>query len=81
MTENEVLRKLQPIFREVFDNAELVVTRATSAFDIADWDSLAQINLIVAMEKMFAVKFSLQELQALGNVGDMVDLICAKGHR
>ena len=78
MTKEEILAQLQIIFRDVFDDDSIVLTRATSAVDIEDWDSLAQINLIVASEKHFKVKFSLIELASLNNVGDMIDLVAGK---
>jgi acyl carrier protein len=45
---------------------------------VEDWDSLAHINLVVAIEKRFRIKFALGELQSLKNVGDMLDLIARK---
>lgn len=75
---NEIEQKLLQIFREVFDDDRLETTRETSATDIEDWDSLAQINLVVAAEKTFDVKFTLDELAELNDVGDMLDLITSK---
>lgn len=78
MGSDTVLGALQAIFRDVFDDESLVIARKTCADDIEEWDSLAQINLIVAIEKEFKVKFSLDELANLNDVGDMVDLIMTK---
>ena len=78
MTSEEINSRLQTIFRDVFDDDAIVITRATHAGDIPDWDSLAQINLVVAIEKEFVVTMSLQDLATLTNVGDMIDLIRAK---
>ena len=75
MTNYEILGQLQVIFRDVFDDDSLLIARKTSAVDIEDWDSLAQINLIVASEKQFKIKFSLEDLAILNNVGDMVDFV------
>ncbi len=75
MNENAILEAIQPIFHDVFDDDSLVITRATSAADIEDWDSLEQINLLTAMEKKFDVKFSLGDVRGLQNVGDLVDLL------
>jgi len=74
----DTLQKLQDIFREVFDDDELVLTRETSARDIEEWDSLAQINLVSESEKVFGVEFEIEEIIVLKNVGDMVDLIDGK---
>ena len=78
MTENEILSNLQVIFRDVFDEDDLIITGKTYADDIEDWDSLAQINLVVAIEKEFSLKFTLAELANLRDVSDMVGLIQAK---
>ena len=66
---------LQKIFRSVFDDKKLVITRATTAADIEDWDSLAQINLVSEIETAFGLTFDIAEIIALQNVGDMIDLI------
>lgn len=67
--------KLQEIFRDIFDDEELVITEEMTAADIEDWDSLVQINLIIAIEKEFKVRFSLEEVSKLKNIGEMLDLI------
>ena len=70
--------KLQEIFRDIFDDEELVITEEMTAADIEDWDSLAQINLIIAIEKEFRIKFNLEEVSKLKNIGEMLDLIKLK---
>ena len=72
------LDELQPIFRDIFDQPDLVVTRESSASTLEDWDSLAHVNLVTAIEKRYKIKFALGELQELKNVGDMVDLMEVK---
>jgi acyl carrier protein len=72
------LEQLTPIFREVFDDDGIVLNRKTTADDIDAWDSLSHMNLIVAVELKFRVKFALGELQSLKNVGDLVDLVDKK---
>ncbi len=78
MNKEKILQEMQPIFQDVFDDDELSVTEETSAADAEDWDSLAQIRIVMAVEKLFAVKFTFDELQTLKNVGDMIDLIQRK---
>lgn len=78
MTQQEVLDRLQPIFRDVLDDDSLVITRQSSAYNTPNWDSLAHINLIQIIEDEFKVKFALGELEELKNVGDLVDLILKK---
>lgn len=74
----EDLKKLQEIFRDVFDENDLEITMETTAQDIEDWDSFAQISLIVDIEKEFSIKFNLEEVSKLKNVGDMLELIKKK---
>jgi acyl carrier protein len=75
VTSEEIHSRLQTIFRDVFDNDTLVIGQATHVGDIPEWDSLAQINLVVAIEKDFEIRVSLEDLETLSNVGDMMDLI------
>ena len=70
--------KLLDIFREVFDDDELAIGDATTAADVEGWDSLAHINLVVAIESSFGVSFSVSEITALENVGDLKKLLTRK---
>jgi len=78
MEKARILEVVQEIFRDIFDDRKLVVTGATSSKDIEEWDSLHNINLIVAMEKEFKIKFNLPELVSLKDAGEMIDLIGGK---
>ena len=78
MDKEKILQELQPIFQDIFDDEELVITNETNAAQIEDWDSLAQVRLVAAIENEFSVKFTFNQLQKLKNVGDMVDLIYKK---
>lgn len=78
MEKEKILQELQPIFQDVFDDETLVVNNATNAAQVEDWDSLAQIRLVVAIEKHFSIKFNFGELQNLKDVGEMIDLIQKK---
>lgn len=75
MTREEVFEKLNEVFRDVFDDEDIIVTDSTTADDIVDWDSLSHINLIVSIENEFKIKFSMGETTHLKNVGEMVDII------
>lgn len=74
----EIKERLQEIFRDIFDDEELEIREEMSAEDIEDWDSLAQINLIIAIEKEFGVKFNLEEVSKLKNIGEMLIQIKSK---
>ena len=78
MSREEIFDKVQEIFRDVFDDEELVISDATNSDEIEDWDSLEHISLIVSMEKEFSMKFDLKEVNELKDVGEMVDLIKRK---
>ena len=78
MERADIYTKLNEVFRDVFDDDSISVNDATTANDIEDWDSLEHINLVVAIENCFKIKFNMGEVAALKNVGEMVDLISAK---
>ena len=78
MTRDEIMEKVQTIFRDVFDDDTLIITDSTNSSDIEDWDSLEHITLVVSMEKEFSLSFDLKEVNKLANVGEMVDLIASK---
>ena len=73
-----MLEKLLPIFRNVFDDDELLIDETTTASDVDGWDSLAHIRLIVAIEKSFNLHFSAAEISDVENVGQMAELILSK---
>lgn len=67
-----ILDKLNEIFCEVFDDEDIVVNTATTANDVDGWDSLSHVNLIVAIEGRFNIRFSQKELLSFKNVGDLL---------
>lgn len=75
MTREEVYETLNEVFRDVFDDEEIVVNDSTTADDIEDWDSLEHINLVSAVEQAFGIKFSMGQVVTMKNVGEMVDII------
>ncbi len=75
MSREEIMEKVNEIFRDVFDDDTLVITDETNSDDIEDWDSLEHISLIISMEKEFGLKFDIKEVNKLENVGQMVDMI------
>ncbi|MCX5796543.1 MAG: acyl carrier protein [Elusimicrobia bacterium] len=70
--------EVQAVFRRVFDREDLILRDDTAARDIPDWDSLAQINLVVGAEEAFGVRFQTAEIRALKNVGGFKQLIAGK---
>jgi acyl carrier protein len=73
--------RLEDLFRRVFDDPELVVTRETTAAGVPAWDSLSHIVLMVAIEDEFGVRLRGPELDALRNVGDLEDLLSREAAR
>jgi acyl carrier protein len=55
-----------------------VVSEEMTAADVPTWDSLSNINMIIAVEKAFSVKFSIKDVRALKNVGELLALIKKK---
>lgn len=78
MSREEVFTKVQDIFRDIFDEDDLIINDATHSDEIEDWDSLNHINLVSAIEKEFNIRFALGELQSLKDVGAMVNLMMDK---
>lgn len=75
MQDAEILAALQTIFRNVFDNDAMELTRNTHADDIDGWDSMANITLAVEVEDRFGVKFKTSEMEDLRSVDDLVKLV------
>ncbi|MFO0587260.1 MAG: acyl carrier protein [Polyangiaceae bacterium] len=71
-------KQLTAVFHDVFDDESIVLSDKTTAKDIPDWDSLTHVNLIVAVEKAFKVRFSTKDVQGLANVGEFIDLLARK---
>jgi len=67
----DVLKEFNTIFIDILDNEDIELNPETTAEDIDEWDSLTHIQLIVAIEKHFKVKFNSLEIEGYKNVGDM----------
>lgn len=78
MTENQVLAELTNIFHEIFGDDSITLTPETTAEDIDRWDSFNHINILVASEMRFGIKFQTAEVEGLRNVGHLVELIAKK---
>ena len=78
MDNAELLQSIQIIMRETLELPNLNVTNEMSAADVDEWDSMTHIQIISAIEAKYKLRFALGELQALKNVGDMIELIKKK---
>ncbi|MBP3228389.1 MAG: acyl carrier protein [Bacteroidaceae bacterium] len=74
----DIYSRLTAVFRDVFDDDALTLTPATSAADIDEWDSLSHVQLIVAVEQEFGLRFTSREILRWQNVGEMAEAIAAK---
>ncbi len=75
MSREEVLKQLTEVFRDVFDDEDLVLTEDTAKEDVEAWDSLANINLVVSIEDEFGISFSMDSIVGIENVGSLIDVI------
>lgn len=78
MADTEILKQVNQIFIDVLDNENIVLKPETVARDVEEWDSLTHIQLIVAVEKHFKIKFTTAEILAFKNVGHLCDEIKRK---
>jgi len=70
--------KLNAIFCEVFEDDDIKIVPEMTANDVDGWDSLSHVNLIIAIEGRFNIRFSPKELLSFKNVGELLRCIDAK---
>jgi acyl carrier protein len=80
VTEPEIYAKVTAILREVFDRDDIEATPTLAADQVEGWDSFKQVEILIAVQEEFSVKFSSRELDSLKNVGDLVNIVVAKMH-
>ena len=73
MNKEEILEKIQSIFQSILDNDDLKIDYKTTSNDIEEWDSLTHIQLIVAIEKTFQIKFTSKEIHEWKDVEEMIE--------
>ena len=73
--------QLEEVFRQVFGNDQILISDETSADDIAEWDSVAHINLMFSMEQRFGVQFTGNELAEMRNIGELKEYLTLHGRR
>jgi acyl carrier protein len=78
MGSQEIYKQLTEIFRDLFDDDAITLTPETTAADVPEWNSLMHVNVVLAAEMRFNIKFQASELEALHNVGNLADLIQLK---
>ena len=75
---SDIFNEIRFIFLDILQCDEAVIHENSSANEIVQWDSLAHINLVIAIERKFGMKFALGELQDLKNIKDLVNLVESK---
>jgi acyl carrier protein len=75
-----ILQQINTVFINTLDNDEIVISESTIANDIEEWDSLTHIQLVVAIEKYFKIRFTSKEIQNWSDVGEMITCIQEKGN-
>ena len=78
MERNEILKRVEDIFREELELGDLVLTDETTADDVEEWDSLSHVQLVAAMEEAFGIEFKSREILSWENIGDLIDSIVKK---
>ena len=78
MDRNEILNTVNNVFVDILDDDSLVLTEATTANDVEEWDSLNHIQLVVAIERQFKIRFASQEILSWQNIGEMIDSIAVR---
>jgi acyl carrier protein len=77
----QLKKRLNRVFQEVFEDKTIQITDAMTAKDIAEWDSLMHIALVVATEKEFGLRLNAAEVGKLQNVGAMLDILVERATR
>ena len=75
MNKDQIYSQLTDVFHEIFEDQSIVPTSDMKASDVSEWDSLNHINLIVAIEARFSIRFKTAELESLRDVGHLVEII------
>lgn len=75
MTREEVIEKLTPIARAIFENQDLVLSDDMSAENVATWTSLSFMQFLTEIENQFGFKFKMMELFNLKTMGNIIDSV------
>lgn len=75
MNDDAIYAELTEIFHEAFDDDSIVLKPEMSAKDVAGWDSVKMVAIIIAVETSFKIKFRSRDIDRMNNVGDLVAVI------
>jgi acyl carrier protein len=71
--QDQILQQVAEIIADTLGLERLTLTRATTAADVEGWDSLANVQILVAIEKRFRIRFRTGQIAAMNNVGELID--------
>lgn len=74
----DIQQRLTSVFRDVFDDDTLILRPDLTADDVENWDSLTHIDMITAVEREFAIRFTTGDISSMKNVDDLMALIQKK---
>ena len=74
----DIITQITPLFKEELEDSDLVLTPETTANDVESWDSITNIQIIVAVEKFYKIRFTSREIQDFKNVGELCTCIISK---
>lgn len=80
MERREIISELEAIFEDIIDEGAVTLSERTTSKDVEGWDSLTNIQLVVAIEKHFDIRFTSEEIISWNNVGEMVDCILSRNN-
>lgn len=75
---DSTIEKVTEVFRVVFENDSLEISEETNAGDIKEWDSFKHLSLLAVLEKTFNIKFDIDDIVSMENVGDIIKVIESK---
>ncbi len=75
MNRDQITLIVQDIIRDILDNDSLIISDAMIAQDVDNWDSLAHISIITAIEKQLNIRFNISEIESMDNIGTTIHLI------
>jgi len=78
MTNTEIYDVITAQIKKIAENDALELTNDTVIEDIADWDSLNNVDLEMALETECKIDFEVGEFEELKTVGTLVSTVESK---
>lgn len=78
MTNNTVLEKVRQMAADTFAAPLSSIAADTTPEQIASWDSVQHLNLVMTLEGEFGIQFAPEDFDRMSSVGKIADLVAAK---